>query len=54
MGSIPTIPVKLNMAVLVKWLTHWFVDPAYVGSIPTYRPSASAQQKNIRGGVAKW
>ena len=26
------------MAVLVKWLTHWFVDPAYVGSIPTYRP----------------
>ena len=26
------------MAVLVKWLTHRFVDPTYVGSIPTYRP----------------
>ena len=26
------------MAVVVKWLTHWFVDPAYEGSIPFYRP----------------
>ena len=25
------------MAVLVKWLTHRFVDPTHVGSIPTYR-----------------
>ena len=51
-GSIPTIPVN-KMAVLVKWLTHWFVDPAHVGSIPTYRPSRRAE-KNNRGGVAKW
>lgn len=27
----------LIMAVLVKWLTHRFVDPTHVGSIPTYR-----------------
>ena len=26
------------MAELVKGLTHWFVDPACVGSIPTFRP----------------
>ena len=26
------------MAKLVKWLTHWFVAPARVGSIPTLRP----------------
>ncbi|GAP04900.1 hypothetical protein FTRO_0120040 [Fructobacillus tropaeoli] len=27
------------MAVVVKWLTHWFVDPACEGSIPFYRPN---------------
>ncbi len=26
------------LAVVAKWLTHRFVDPARVGSIPTYRP----------------
>ena len=26
------------MAALVKWLTHWIVAPACVGSIPTSRP----------------
>ena len=38
-GSIPTIPVFNIMAELVKWLTHRFVDPACVGSNPTFRPS---------------
>ena len=38
-GSIPTIPVFNIMAELVKWLTHRFVDPACVGSIPTFRPN---------------
>ena len=28
----------MHMAELVKWLTHWFVAPALVGSIPTLRP----------------
>ncbi|KRM91888.1 hypothetical protein FC87_GL000713 [Fructilactobacillus florum DSM 22689 = JCM 16035] len=36
-GSIPTIPVYDIMAVVVKWLTHRFVVPTRVGSIPTYR-----------------
>ena len=26
------------MAALVKWLTHWIVAPACVGSTPTSRP----------------
>ena len=26
------------MAVLVKWLTRWFVAPVCKGSIPLYRP----------------
>ena len=33
------IPYGPLMAELVKGLTHWFVDPACVGSIPTFRPS---------------
>ena len=32
------IPYGPLMAELVKGLTHWFVDPACVGSIPTFRP----------------
>ena len=34
-GSIPSTPA---MAVVVKWLTHRFVVPTCVGSIPIYRP----------------
>ena len=32
------IPHGPFMAELVKGLTHWFVDPACVGSNPTFRP----------------
>lgn len=39
MGSIPTVPVTYSgiMAIVAKWLTHRFVDPAFVGSIPIGR-----------------
>ena len=28
----------MNMAIVAKWLTHRFVDPAFGGSIPLDRP----------------
>ena len=36
------------LAELVKWLTHWFVDPAHVGSIPTYRPLFLGYSQAVR------
>ncbi len=36
------------MAVLVKRLTHRFVAPAYVGSIPTYRPFLLGYSQAVR------
>ena len=30
--------VAYLMAAVVKWLTHWIVAPAFVGSSPTSRP----------------
>ncbi len=36
------------MAVLVKWLTHRFVVPTHVGSIPTYRPFLLGYSQAVR------
>ena len=36
---LPVFPFIFNLAALVKWLTHWIVAPARVGSSPTSRPN---------------
>ena len=42
------------MAAVVKWLTHWIVAPARVGSIPTGRPIISQGYSSIgRATVSK-
>ncbi len=42
------------MAVVVKWLTHWFVDPACEGSIPFYRPNKPVRFILCRcGGIGR-
>ena len=45
---------KKYLAELVKWLTHWFVAPAYVGSIPTLRPRLKITPYKIRSFNFKW
>ena len=42
------------MAAVVKWLTHWIVAPARVGSIPPGRPIISQGYSSIgRATVSK-
>ena len=51
MGSIPTVPVFINIIILAgvaKWLTHRFVAPTLVGSIPITRPFLLGYSQAVR------
>ena len=45
--------LPVYMAVVVKWLTHWIVAPARVGSIPTDRPILQGYSSIGRATVSK-
>ena len=45
--------LPVYMAVVVKWLTHWIVAPACVGSIPTDRPILQGYSSIGRATVSK-